>query len=207
MLFLRLVLKVIFLLNVIYPQVSSIKDGKGTYKTVLLVFLFLFFLVWLEMCPYKGMRLACSLNSIGFLTGLLKHLIRHHACAVYRDADTQTSWTASYGESLGTHKGSFFYLLTCPLPHLCLIMSCSYRQLRRWRASIRNMRSSVIVGTICLQWNQNWLHIEKTLRQRDKQKWTKRSFPHQISRKALWQRTSNSAAHIKGALFILDAAF
>ncbi|TNN04262.1 hypothetical protein fugu_001291 [Takifugu bimaculatus] len=36
----------------------------------------------------------------GFLTGLLKHLTRHHACTVYRDADTQTSCTASYGESL-----------------------------------------------------------------------------------------------------------
>uniref|UniRef100_A0A674N9P4 OFD1 centriole and centriolar satellite protein n=1 Tax=Takifugu rubripes TaxID=31033 RepID=A0A674N9P4_TAKRU len=78
-----------YTLSIFYPEC-------GMYKTILMWF----FLVWHRISPDKDMRLACSLNFIGFLTGLLKHLTRHHACTVYRDADTQTSCTASYGESL-----------------------------------------------------------------------------------------------------------
>lgn len=65
----------------------------------------------------NGTCLTRSLDFIGFLIGLLKHLTRHHARTVSHDADTQTSRTASYGESLGTTKGYFKHLnMPCSTP-------------------------------------------------------------------------------------------
>lgn len=73
--------------------------------------------VWVQlfMCLFchkissdKDTCLTHPLDFIGFLIGLLKHLTRHHARTVSRDADTQT--TASFGESLGTTKWYFIHL-------------------------------------------------------------------------------------------------
>lgn len=149
--------------------------------------------VWVELfmgllchniSPDKGMCLTPPLDFIGFLIGLLKHLTRHHAPTVFRDADTQTSKTTSYGESLGTIKW-YLYTLTCPALQLYLlmfsfIMTSLYPQWRRWKALIKNMKTSVLLGTNGLPWNQNWLRIEKKLRHRHKQKWTQRYIPQHV---------------------------
>lgn len=81
--------------DVICPQASSIKDGQGKSAIIYRCH---------RISPDKGMCLTRSLDFLGFLIGLLKHLTRHHARTLSRDADTQTSRTASYGESLGTAK-------------------------------------------------------------------------------------------------------
>lgn len=84
-----------------------------------IIFCFVF-LVCHKIASDKGVYLTCPLNFIGFLISLLKHLTYHHARAMSRDADTQTNWTANYGESLGTTKLYFIHL---NIPHLCLIIS------------------------------------------------------------------------------------
>lgn len=115
----------------------------------------------------------------GFLISLLTQLTHHYAHGLCHDADTQTTSIASYGESLGMMKSCLKHLNVSWSTHMpsntqFLMFSFFHTQLRRWKWLIRNMRTSATVGTDGFRFNQNWLHIEKKLRHRRKQKWTQR---------------------------------
>lgn len=54
--------------------------------------------------PQRALLDVFCLCVAGFLISLLTHLTHHHTHGLCRDADTQTTSMANYGESLGTMK-------------------------------------------------------------------------------------------------------